>query len=250
LQFSQNWTFGKLSAIALLAFVPGEADKRCCCGVTRMKSTLTAVILAASLVVPIAGQSDTGRDGLLRRDAPPVNRIPGGELRGLFFFGEHAAPKQEIPPLNYSKDWLDALPKPEGDAQWACLSEALYFEARGETVKGQFAVAEVILNRVESDHFPDTACGVIRQGTGRKYQCQFTYTCDGYKEVIAEKKAYERVSKVARAALDGTGDALTSGATHYHTTAVSPRWSRVFTKTARIGVHIFYRHNVRTASSE
>ncbi len=215
-----------------------------------MNRILTAVILAASLVVPASGHSDTGRDGLLRRDAVPDNKVSNGDLRGLFFFGDRDKAAKEVPPLSYTKDWLDALPEAEGDAQWACLSEALYFEARGETVKGQFAVAEVILNRVESDRFPDTACGVIRQGTGRKYQCQFTYTCDGYKEVIAEKKAFERVSKVARAALDGIGGKLTDGATHYHTTAVSPRWSRVFTKTARIGVHIFYRQNVRTASSE
>ncbi len=122
------------------------------------------------------------------------------------------------------------------------------FEARGESVKGQFAVAEVILNRVESSRFPGTLCGVINQGTGKKYQCQFTYTCDGNKEVIREPKAYERVSKVARAVLDGAAPDLTNGATHYHTTAVRPKWSRVYTKTANIGVHIFYRHNYRAAS--
>lgn len=130
-----------------------------------------------------------------------------------------------------------------------CLAEALYFEARGESVRGQFAVAEVILNRVESSRFPDTLCGVIKQGTGKKYQCQFTYTCDGRKEVIREKKAYERVSKVARAAIDGVSEELTEGATHYHTKAVNPSWSRAYKETARIGVHIFYRHNYRTASN-
>lgn len=206
--------------------------------------------MAVVFFVPSIGATDTGRDGQFRQTSAPVNKIPGGELRGLFFFNPPQKRSEPTAPLTYSKDWLDTLPEATGDDQWACLSEALYFEARGETVKGQFAVAEVILNRVTSSHFPNTPCGVIRQGTGRKYQCQFTYTCDGYKEVINEEKAFERVSKVARAVLDGKGDALTDGATHYHTTAVSPRWSRVFTKTARIGVHIFYRHNVRTASSE
>lgn len=157
-------------------------------------------------------------------------------------------PKQRATPVSFSKSWLDAQPKANGDAQWRCLSEALYFEARGESVKGQFAVAEVILNRVESSRFPGTLCGVINQGTGKKYQCQFTYTCDGNKEVIREPKAYERVSKVARAVLDGAAPDLTNGATHYHTTAVRPKWSRVYTKTANIGVHIFYRHNYRAAS--
>ncbi len=152
-------------------------------------------------------------------------------------------------PLEFSKSWVDAQPKARGGDELQCLAEALYFEARGETVKGQFAVAEVILNRVQSDRFPSSACGVINQGTGKKYQCQFTYTCDGHKEVISEPRAYERVSKVARAALDGVAPELTEGATHYHTTAVNPRWSRVYTKTAAIGVHVFYRHTWRTASN-
>ncbi len=152
-------------------------------------------------------------------------------------------------PVEFSKSWLDAQPEAQGGPELQCLAEALYFEARGETVKGQFAVAEVILNRVESERFPGSACGVITQGTGKKYQCQFTYKCDGYKEVIAEPRAYQRVLKVARAALDGAAPELTQGATHYHTTAVSPRWSRVYTKTAAIGDHIFYRHTWRTASN-
>lgn len=151
--------------------------------------------------------------------------------------------------IEFSKRWLDSQPRPAGGDEWRCLAEALYFEARGETVKGQFAVAEVILNRVESERFPKSACGVIHQGTGKKYQCQFTYTCDGHKEVIREQRAFERVSKVARAALDGVAPELTEGATHYHTKAVKPRWSRVYTKTASIGTHIFYRHTWQTASN-
>lgn len=151
--------------------------------------------------------------------------------------------------IDLSKDWIDAQPTAEGDAQWACLSEALYFEARGENVKGQFAVAEVILNRVSSARFPSSVCAVINQGTGKKNQCQFSYTCDGRKEIITEKRAYERVSKVARLALDGDAPEVTEGATHYHTTAVSPRWSRVYKRTTRIGTHIFYRHTWRTASN-
>ena len=151
--------------------------------------------------------------------------------------------------IELSKNWIDAQPDAKGGADWSCLSEALYFEARGETVKGQFAVAEVILNRVASDRFPDSVCGVINQGTGKKYQCQFTYTCDGRKEVIHEERAFDRVSKVARLAIDGQVPTLTEGATHYHTTSVKPRWSGVYTRTAHIGTHIFYRHTWRTASN-
>ncbi|MEM1353027.1 MAG: cell wall hydrolase [Pseudomonadota bacterium] len=156
------------------------------------------------------------------------------------------APKKAV---EFSTDWVDAQPEPASGPQLDCLAQALYFEARGETVKGQFAVAEVILNRVDSERFPDTACNVINQGTGAKYQCQFTYTCDGRAEVIKEPRAYERVAKVARAALDGQAPEITEGATHYHTKAVNPRWSRVYTKTAAIGTHIFYRHTWQTVSN-
>ena len=143
--------------------------------------------------------------------------------------------------LTYSLSALNARPRATGDAQFQCLAEALYFEARGETLKGQIAVAEVILNRVSSPRFPSTVCGVIHQGTGRKYACQFTYTCDGNPETIHEPRAYDRVAKVARMMLDGAPRKLSGGATYYHTTAVRPSWARKFRRTAKMGVHLFYR---------
>ncbi|MFQ5438786.1 MAG: cell wall hydrolase, partial [Paracoccaceae bacterium] len=133
-------------------------------------------------------------------------------------------------------------PAAQGGPQWRCLSEALYFEARGESVKGQFAVAEVILNRVDARNFPDNVCGVVRQGMGRgKYACQFSYNCDGKSEVIDDHPAYQMVAKVAKLTLDGEPRSLTKGATYYHSTAVNPKWARKFTQTAQIGVHKFYR---------
>ena len=151
--------------------------------------------------------------------------------------------------IELSRSWIDSRPTASGGRHWQCLSEALYFEARGETVKGQFAVAEVIMNRVASARFPDNVCGVINQGTGKRYQCQFTYTCDGNPETIHEPGAFARMGKIARLVLDGAAPQLTNGATHYHTTAVRPRWSRTYPRTARIGVHLFYRHTFRTAKN-
>ena len=150
--------------------------------------------------------------------------------------------------ITYDRAFLASLPSPSGGPQWRCLSEALYFEARGETVKGMFAVAEVIMNRVDSKRFPNSLCGVINQGTGRKFACQFTYTCDGIAENIANQASWEKVGKVARALMDGADRNLTSGATFYHTKAVRPSWSRVFTRTTTIGAHHFYRRGTRTAS--
>ncbi len=206
---------------------------------------ISPVLVAAITVIPgaVLANPDNAKT-LVRIEQSGLKAAGDRRLKSLL-----NAPQPSEGTVQFTRRWLDAQPKASGSAQWRCLSEALYFEARGETVKGQFAVAEVILNRVRSSRYPNTLCGVIHQGTGRKYQCQFTYTCDGHKEVIAEPASYVRVGKVARAAMDGRAPDLTDGATHYHTTAVRPRWSRVFTKTARIGVHLFYRQGRRVASN-
>jgi hypothetical protein len=182
----------------------------------------------------------------------PVKKLMDEEKRALSSISKNQLLSYLQRPevgLTYSRTWLDAQPKVSGGAQWECLTEALYFEARGETVKGQFAVAEVIMNRVDSAEFPDSVCGVINQGTGKRYQCQFTYTCDGHKEVIAEPRAHARVGKVAKMMVNGAARPLTEGATHYHTRAVNPRWARVFPRTATIGVHHFYKMPTRLSQN-
>lgn len=120
-----------------------------------------------------------------------------------------------------------------------CLSEALYFEARGEGPQGQRAVAEVILNRVDHPRFPKSVCGVVNQSG------QFTYK----KTRIRERGAFARAQQIAQAALSGAPRNLTDGATYFHTRAVKPSWSRKFERTARIGSHVFYRTDRRMASN-
>lgn len=131
-----------------------------------------------------------------------------------------------------------AQPAPTGDAQWECLTQALYFEARGEGLEGQIAVAEVILNRVDSPLYPRTVCGVVKQRGGGG--CQFSYVCDG-RTKMREKGAANMAGRIARAMLDGAPRILTDGATHFHTRGVRPSWSKRFPKTASIGAHLFYR---------
>jgi spore germination cell wall hydrolase CwlJ-like protein len=141
--------------------------------------------------------------------------------------------------VRYDDAWLAALPEPAGDAQWECLSKAIYFEARGETVKGQFAVAEVILNRVDSPDYPGTICGVVQQRGGGG--CQFSYVCDGRADRMRDEQAMWRAERIARLMMDGAPRALTMGATHFHTRWVRPGWSNRFSRTTAIGAHIFYR---------
>ncbi len=188
---------------------------------------------------------------MLGQELSVIRRIPKDRLNQLaspapksarrgWLFGKRKSNVDGV--FKYSSASLSHLPKARGGTQHKCLSEALYFEARGESVKGQFAVAEVILNRVDSRSFPGSVCSVVGQGVGRgRNQCQFSYNCDGRSEIVTEKAAFERVKKVAKIMLDGEPRILTKGATYYHTTAVSPSWSRKFTRTAKIGVHLFYR---------
>jgi spore germination cell wall hydrolase CwlJ-like protein len=123
-----------------------------------------------------------------------------------------------------------------------CLADAVYFEARGEPVPGQMAVAQVVINRVFSGHYPNNICGVIYQNARRHLRCQFTFACDGRPERVDEPAAWERAQHIARDALDGNywlDDVGT--ATHYRARWVHPRWVRKMRKLDRIGVHTFYR---------
>lgn len=138
-----------------------------------------------------------------------------------------------------TEEWLLSRPEPTGDEQWQCLTEAVYFEARGESLEGQIAVAEVILNRVDNPLYPRTVCGVVKQRGGGG--CQFSYVCNG-RTNMREKRAADLAGRIARAMLDGAPRVLTAGATHFHTRAVRPSWSKRFPKTAAIGAHLFYRH--------
>lgn len=147
----------------------------------------------------------------------------------------------------FTVEVLDSMPAVSGDRNWKCLAEALYFEARSETLEGQLAVGEVILNRVDSSKFPNSVCGVVNQGATRLNACQFSYNCDGKAEYFSNAKAYSRSSKLAKLLVDGRARVLTGGATYYHASSVNPSWSRSFTKTAQIGRHIFY--NAETASN-
>lgn len=150
-----------------------------------------------------------------------------------------AEPAEAVTEIRYDPEWLAAQPVQKGDDQWSCLAKALYFEARGETLKGQFAVAEVILNRVRSPLYPATICGVVHQGGAGG--CQFSYTCDGLPDVIGERGAWDVAQRVAWLMLNGAPSNLTAGATHFHAAQVRPGWAHRFPRTAAIGTHLFYR---------
>jgi spore germination cell wall hydrolase CwlJ-like protein len=124
-----------------------------------------------------------------------------------------------------------------------CLATAIYFEARGESAKGQKAVAEVILARTRTPGRPKTVCGVVYEGSTRKTGCQFSFTCDRVADVVRMKKQWAQAQRIAAAVLRtrGKGKSVARGATFYHADYVKPRWASRMVKVAQIGSHIFYR---------
>jgi spore germination cell wall hydrolase CwlJ-like protein len=126
--------------------------------------------------------------------------------------------------------------------QEKCLAQGIYFESRGEPVRGQIAVAQVILNRAFSGHYPTSVCGVVYQNAHRRLACQFTFACDRHKDVVRDQEAWQRAVAVAQGMLDGKLWLPEVGkATHYHANYVRPGWARTMQKLHRIGVHTFYR---------
>lgn len=210
-----------------------------------MRNGMGAAVLAAAVVacfgaaargqVPDGGYEVAALEGVASVDhgLDDMARPPGSVPTGLA--------KAVRATLLTTPRALDALPRASGSKQWRCLTEAIYFEARGEPVEGQAAVAEVILNRVDSPRHPDTVCAVVNQGTGRLHACQFSYTCDGQPETVTEPRAWQRAGKIARALLDGADRMLPRGVTHYHADYVDPFWASVYTQVAQVGAHVFYR---------
>jgi spore germination cell wall hydrolase CwlJ-like protein len=123
-----------------------------------------------------------------------------------------------------------------------CLATAIYFEARGESLRGQAAVAQVVLNRVRNPTYPATICGVVYQNQHLKNRCQFSFACDGKKDLILNKKGYKTAEDIAMAVTAGKIFLPeVASSTHYYAQYVSPGWARSMEKMKKIGLHIFYR---------
>jgi spore germination cell wall hydrolase CwlJ-like protein len=123
-----------------------------------------------------------------------------------------------------------------------CLAEAIYFEARGEAVRGQIAVAQVVMNRAFSGFYPTTVCGVVYQNKNRHLACQFTFACDNVADVVREPDMWDRAKKISKAMLDGQlWLPEVAKSTHYHAYWVHPSWVNEMKKMYKFGVHTFYR---------
>ena len=140
------------------------------------------------------------------------------------------------------------------ETAFICLALNTYHEAKNQSLVGQIATAQVVMNRVADDRYPNTVCEVVKQGPHRpswenpekeypiRHRCQFSWYCDGKSDVPKNDKAWRKAQDVAFLVLYNKINLdVTEGATHYHATYVRPAWARTKTRTTRIEKHIFYR---------
>tara|TARA_A100001515_G_scaffold51860_2_gene40917 strand:+ start:217 stop:636 length:420 start_codon:yes stop_codon:yes gene_type:complete len=135
------------------------------------------------------------------------------------------------------------------EAAIMCLALNIYHEARDQPFIGQVAVAQVVMNRVRDDRYPDDVCGVVYQGPTYSWKpnfpvrnrCQFSWYCDGKSDKTPDTEAFEIAKMIAVGVYNGNLGDFVEGATHYHATYVLPEWAETKYKTVQIGEHVFYR---------
>jgi spore germination cell wall hydrolase CwlJ-like protein len=139
--------------------------------------------------------------------------------------------------------------------QVSCMALNIYYESRSSNLADQYAVADVVLNRVEDTRYPNTICEVVKEGEQdsngnmKRHRCQFSWYCDGKSDNPQDEESWKRAQSVAWDIVKwNTFRGITEGSTHYHTTYVNPRWNKSrkgwnITRVGRIGAHIYYRWN-------
>ncbi len=229
-----------------------------------------ARLLAALLAAVLAGAALVEGVQLARDTAPAPGRSPrisapghgsppptaGGEQASLrpapvlqflklspedAYLKNAAIPDSKIADTPARPFYLSTAAPVDGGMSRHCLAQAVYYEAASESLEGQKAVAQVVLNRVRDRRFPKTVCDVVFEGSGLRTGCQFSFTCDGSLDRPPSPAPWLRAQAVADAALDGEVMKAIGHATHYHTVWVTPYWGAGLTKWGRLGAHIFYR---------
>jgi spore germination cell wall hydrolase CwlJ-like protein len=202
-------------------------------------AALTVMLVAASAAVGAAATYNPHTDQL-RTSVKVAQSADAAAAAGQ----QVAATPVSVPPAR--SDTTEQLVMNKLLAEHRCLSEALYYEARGEGTSGQKAIAEVIFHRMRTGNYGHSICAVVYEGANRP-GCQFSFACNGD---LAEKKAagaWMRAQVLAARILTGEerlNDA-TGGATNFHAVSVDPDWATELTRTVQIGNHVFYRGALR-----
>lgn len=150
---------------------------------------------------------------------------------------------QVVPPndLREAMTRVAAVADAPFEGEERCLAQAVYFEARSEPLEGQLAVAQVVLNRVESAYWPDSICEVVFENDHRRHKCQFSFACDGLPDEPKNPRSWDTAKMISAVALHRMWGDVTETATHYHADYVAPYWKHVLDPTVQHGRHLFYR---------
>lgn len=212
--------------------------------VPQPRKDATALIAASYPVRDLAPAASLAASEVIAAYAPDASIVDQSMFDALFAVPKErpAMPQARLSPGDF---WWGQRPLPASaysEAEQQCLAEAIYFEARGESEKGQLAVAQVVINRVKNPAYPDTICKVVYQNKGLRDACQFSFACDGIKDVVRPGPAWTLARKVARdISFGGAWIDEIGTSTHYHATYVRPNWAGIFRKQKKIGRHIFYQ---------
>jgi Cell Wall Hydrolase len=199
-------------------------------------TALDTIVVAKAAVVAIPAPAE----GPAFVSLPGVG-LPGVGLPGVGLPGMQASPKPLQPAARPVPPRSPLVGVVTSEKELRCLSEAVYFEARSEPERGQAAVAQVVLNRVLSDAYPNTVCGVVYQNRHRYLACQFTFACEGKALRTDEAGAWATAQRIARDVAEGrTYLPGVGNASHYHANYVRPWWARYMDKREKVGKHIFY----------
>jgi spore germination cell wall hydrolase CwlJ-like protein len=192
-------------------------------------------ILALMLSVALTGAAEARNDSKFRASAGAVAEVQNNQT-----LPPAAARADVAARLASWKHTFKTMFDPRTVAK-SCLAQAVYFEARSESVLGQLAVATVILNRAKAENYPSSICGVVYQGASRLNACQFSFACDEQSNLPQIDRAWETALAVTTMALsDDKPVRSVAAATYYHADYVTPYWSKSMHRLAKIGRHIFY----------
>ncbi len=199
-----------------------------------MKHILTAACLAAFLLVSQVSASDQSQKEDAAMDkAEVLEEMVSNE-------GTKALPTSAEMITKPQAQAVDPTGEKPLDDAITCLARTIYWEARSQEDAEIEAIANVVMNRLGHAGFPDTICGVVRQGH-EEGSCQFSWWCDGRGDEAEEDRAYSHAKEIARKAINRQLKDRTGGALYFHNRKVTPDWSKVYIRTVAVGEHLFYR---------
>jgi len=202
------------------------------------------VLMATAAVVLVAASAAVGAAAAYR---PHTEQLQASTKVSQPAASAVRAEPAPVAPVLQGRSPAEELVMTKLLAEHRCLSEAMYYEARGEGTSGQKAIAEVIFHRMRTGNYGHSICAVVYEGANQA-GCQFSFTCNGE---LAEKKtpgAWMQAQVLAARILTGEerlNDA-TGGATNFHAVSVDPDWATELTRTVQIGNHVFYKNAPRS----